>query len=208
MLSTKFVSHKTVEALKTLAPFVEDFYLAGGTALSIYYQHRESLDLDFFTQKKLVPDIFIGYLKKNGIDLKKIEIEPSTIHCILNDVRVSFFEYNYPVLELREFKGIKIASVLDIASMKLSAIMGRSEKKDYFDIVEILSHMSFSQVVEGFVKKFGREVDLYHLVLALEYFDDVEDSPDPRQAKREWNEVKEFLRKNAKEFFDTIKSLQ
>ena len=68
--------------------------------------------------------------------------------------------------------------------------------------------MPFSQVVEGFVKKFGREVDLYHLVLALEYFDDVEDSPDPRRAKREWNEVKEFLRKNAKEFFDTIKSLQ
>src|SRR3989338_7093958 len=40
---------------KTVLPFlkdkVNDFYLAGGTALSMfYYEHRESFDLDFFTK--------------------------------------------------------------------------------------------------------------------------------------------------------------
>ncbi len=54
--------------------------------------------------------------------------------------------------------------------------------------------------------KFGKEVDLYHLVLALEYFDDVENSPDPRRARKSWKEVKGFLQKNARKFFTTIKS--
>ncbi len=39
------------EALKQLANKLEGFYLAGGTALSLFYfQHRESYDLDFFTK--------------------------------------------------------------------------------------------------------------------------------------------------------------
>ena len=37
--------------LPKLADKIDDFYLAGGTALSMfYYQHRESFDLDFFTK--------------------------------------------------------------------------------------------------------------------------------------------------------------
>jgi len=31
-----------------------------------------------------------------------------------------------------------VASVIDIAAMKLSAIAARAEKKDYFDLAEIL----------------------------------------------------------------------
>ncbi|WP_028841374.1 nucleotidyl transferase AbiEii/AbiGii toxin family protein [Thermodesulfobacterium hveragerdense] len=30
-----------------------DFYLAGGTAVYYYLNHRESLDLDFFTKRKI-----------------------------------------------------------------------------------------------------------------------------------------------------------
>lgn len=29
-----------------------DFYLAGGTALALHLGHRESIDLDFFSQKR------------------------------------------------------------------------------------------------------------------------------------------------------------
>jgi len=35
-------------------PLAEDFYLTGGTALArFYFQHRESLDLDLFTNDLL-----------------------------------------------------------------------------------------------------------------------------------------------------------
>ena len=38
------------KVLNQLAGKIDDFYLVGGTALSLYYfHHRQSLDLDFFT---------------------------------------------------------------------------------------------------------------------------------------------------------------
>ncbi len=208
MFSTEFLSPKTVEALKILEPFVENFYLAGGTALSMYYLHRESEDLDFFTQREFVPDLLLENFRKKGINFEKIEIAPATVHCVLDGVKVSFFEYGYPVFKINEFENVRIASVLDIAAMKLSAIMGRTEKKDYFDVEEILTHEPFAHIVRAFVDKFGREVDLYHLILSLEYFDDVENSPDPKRTKKTWKEVKEFLSKSSKEFLKVIETFE
>ena len=38
--------------LSVLANEINEYYLAGGTALSfVYFQHRESYDLDFFTKE-------------------------------------------------------------------------------------------------------------------------------------------------------------
>ena len=38
-------------ALKSLSGRIDEFYLSGGTALSLFYfQHRLSSDLDFFTK--------------------------------------------------------------------------------------------------------------------------------------------------------------
>src|SRR5438874_2403953 len=41
---------KAAQALDSL-PWLKDFYLAGGTALALYYGHRLSVDLDFFSPK-------------------------------------------------------------------------------------------------------------------------------------------------------------
>ena len=44
------ISEFQERVLKALSGKIDDFYLAGGTALSLYYfHHRQSLDLDFFT---------------------------------------------------------------------------------------------------------------------------------------------------------------
>ena len=49
MKELKFLQPRRI--LPALADKVDEFYLAGGTALSMmYYQHRESYDLDFFTR--------------------------------------------------------------------------------------------------------------------------------------------------------------
>ena len=54
--------------LKALSGRIDDFYLAGGTALSLFYfQHRLSVDLDFFAatfSQKRVNEI-LGCLKKS-----------------------------------------------------------------------------------------------------------------------------------------------
>ena len=51
---------KTV--LKALSGRMDNFYLAGGTALSLFYfQHRLSVDLDFFTQNFIYIFYYIQY---------------------------------------------------------------------------------------------------------------------------------------------------
>lgn len=65
------------QVLKALAGKLEGFFLAGGTALSLfYYQHRESFDLDFFTKdfsKERIMDIIAEISKSTAtkIDLIK-----------------------------------------------------------------------------------------------------------------------------------------
>jgi len=108
---------------------------------------------------------------------------------------------------LDKYRSLEVASVIDISAMKISAIAARAEKKDYFDLAEILKRESSEKVLQAFVKKYGEEVDLYHIVRAVTYFNDVENSPDPLEAVLTWKEVKELLEGKNKELFVVAKSL-
>ena len=44
---------QTVLAVLTKVDFVRNYYLAGGTAVAMYYGHRVSYDLDFFSPNPL-----------------------------------------------------------------------------------------------------------------------------------------------------------
>ncbi len=52
------------------APFVKNYYLAGGTALAVHFGHRLSYDLDFFSLTPDLPRIITAQLKDAG----KLEI--------------------------------------------------------------------------------------------------------------------------------------
>jgi len=47
--------------------WISSFYLAGGTALGLHIGHRQSIDFDFFTQKKFDSSAIIQNLKSIGI---------------------------------------------------------------------------------------------------------------------------------------------
>lgn len=65
------------KVLKVLAGKIDDFCLAGGTALSLFYfHHRESFDLDFFTKKyseKRIKYIIEEISNGIGISVKPIK---------------------------------------------------------------------------------------------------------------------------------------
>jgi len=60
-----------------LANKIDEFYLAGGTALSIgYFQHRESYDLDFFIKdfnKEKISKIIDELKERLGLKIELIE---------------------------------------------------------------------------------------------------------------------------------------
>lgn len=71
---------------------------------------------------------------------------------------------------------MNIASVQDIACMKLSAIMQRSALKDYVDLYEIMKIYPLEQLLL-FTKKKYPTIDSTVILKSLSYLDDITDEP-------------------------------
>ena len=152
------LSRQRKNILPYLETFKNDFYLAGGTALALQIGHRESIDFDFFSEKKFNNNKLFEQIKNNlsAYQVKKVQDEKDTLTVILdNQSKISFFFYPYPLLEpLITEKYLNLASIRDIACMKLSAIVNRSVQKDYVDLYFILQQYPLSELLQSARKKF------------------------------------------------------
>jgi len=201
----KVVSSQTGKDLVLLSkiPFLENFYLAGGTGLALQIGHRISQDLDFFTQKEFRPEILAIRFKKLGkFSLKSKDV--GTLHGIFNKTRVTFLYYPYPLLfPKKEFLKFKIADWRDIACMKLDAVSSRGSRKDFIDLYFICQKINFVKLLKIFVKKY-RSVDfsLIHILKSLVYFEEAEKEPMPKMLQKiSWSQIKKFFQETVKEFF-------
>jgi len=180
------------------------FYLAGGTALAIYLRHRRSVDLDWFTMERLSDPIgFAQALRDEGILFITDQTAPGTLHGQVSGVRVSFLEFRYPLLSpLAHWKEIDIhlASLDDLACMKLSAVAQRGSKKDFFDIYALcIQHRPLAELVELYRSKFS-VTDIGPVIYGLAYFDDAESERDPALLEKvSWEKVKQAIVKWVRE---------
>lgn len=167
---------------KTILPLFKNFkddqfYLAGGTGLALLLGHRDSIDFDFFkngdydtaTLIKKIESVFKGH------DLSITQHEKNTVSCVIDDtIKLSFFGYNYELIELlNNTEYFDIASIEDIACMKLTAIMSRAVEKDYVDLYFILQKLSLDDLLESCRKKY-RSLDEILILKSLSFFDDVQ----------------------------------
>jgi len=111
---------------------------------------------------------------------------------------VSFLEYRYPLLQSRVFweeYNTDLASLDDLACMKLSAIAQRGSKKDFLDLYAIArEHRPLPALIERYRQKYSTE-DTAHLLYALVYFEDAEAERMPVLLwDVQWSTVKEALR--------------
>jgi hypothetical protein len=179
------------------------FYLAGGTACAIQLHHRISVDLDFFQEAQFQADALAQQLSLEGIVLAAEEVSPGTVKGTLMETSVSFFHYPYPLLDNPSvWEGIKVASLLDLGLMKITAIASRGAKKDFVDLYYILQHVAPQYLFSRFSEKYpiGR-LDPYHYMRSLTYFADAETEPDPRMLMPwSWAETKEYFNQVIKEW--------
>lgn len=172
--------------------WISSFYLAGGTSLALQIAHRQSVDFDFFTEADFNNREIIDTLR----DLGRFELfseANNTINGLLNDVRISFFKYRYPLLKPpHKYGAITIADMLDIALMKLEAISGRGSRKDFIDLYFLLRHFSLAELFEKYPLKYGIEIsNHYHLLKSLVFFEDAEREPMPKMFdKVAWEDIK------------------
>ena len=125
MLSIETVEPNTLELIKDLmsVPVLKDMRLVGGTALALQYGHRSSIDIDLFGNLDAsMLDLRVA-LEKIGhvIVLKETE---NIRGYIINGVKVDIVNYSiYPWLTDPMIEdGIRLASPIDIAAMKINAI--------------------------------------------------------------------------------------
>jgi hypothetical protein len=174
-----------------------DFYLAGGTALALHLGHRVSQDLDFFSSSFAAPDALAADLDRAIPELQVGLVDRRTLYATVRGVQLSFFGYEYPLLEspVPAEEGMPpIAAVADIAAMKLSAIASRGSRKDFVDLWCIVrTGRALRELLGLFSRKF-RTRDIGHLVRSLTYFDDAEAEPPLRLlVDAPWHCVKEDL---------------
>jgi hypothetical protein len=181
------------EKLST-AEWITSYYLAGGTALALQIGHRQSIDFDFFSETEFDLPLLIRNLEQHG-SLTRLGEAKGTLHCAVSGVKLSFFHYPQPVWHCQKYGLMKLASILDIALMKLEAIAGRGDKKDFIDLYFILRRYSLQELLQKHVEKYGPDwSNRYHLLKSLIYFTDAEEQPMPVMLEDiMWKHVKELI---------------
>lgn len=175
-----------------------DFYLAGGTALALRIGHRFSVDLDLFSPTLRNVDPLIALVLEVVPRFAVTSTAPRTLYGTLEGVQVSFFGYTYPCLEAPERPDpglLPIATVEDIAAMKLAAIALRGSRKDFVDLWFLIrGGLPLAEAVHLFERKYAA-IDVGHVVRSLTYFDDAELEPELRMLRpASWARVKDDMR--------------
>ncbi len=181
---------------------VRSFYLAGGTAAALHLGHRESVDLDFFRNGAFEADT-VGLAVADAATCRWDHYERNTLLGIADGVKVSFFHYPYPLIEVvQSFAGLAVASARDVACMKLVAVGQRGLRRDFIDLYSLLAalHVDLWELWLQTQRKFGlRDDSVYWLARGLSYFEDAEAEAEPKLRRPlRWADVRSFFQQESK----------
>lgn len=155
------------------------FYMAGATAIMFKFNHRKSIDLDFF-KSKMFSFNSISLKIRKLFAIQKEERGVDNIDFYIQNVKVSFgFSPFKNIKPLENFKGIKKADDYDIFLNKIYVAGRRIEPKDPYDAAFLLKTYRWnkSKIENDFEKKFpGQSYKIY--LGALLNFQDYPELPD------------------------------
>ena len=196
-------------------PYIlKKFYLGGGTALSCWYlHHRESFDLDFFSEKE---EVNSAYLFKWLTSLKeKLEISDiiheeqfgfnffTLTYANGDKLKIDFSYFPSDRIEKGPiWNGLQIDSIYDIAVNKFHTITTSPRGRDYVDLYFILKHEHYplEQLMKDAAIKHG--IRQGTLQVAKQLLRSVEFTDSPKM-------LISFDRKDMNNFFaDLAKSLE
>lgn len=185
-------------ALRALSPATgRGFYLAGGTGLCLRLRHRRSIDIDLFVGESFDPEQLLKELRHAGVALTNPRTQRDTLWIDVTGIETSFMRFPFALIEPTEpCGGIEVASLADIAAMKVEAIASRGARKDFYDLYFICrAGLGLSGALDAFSRRFsGAEPELLHRLKALTYFEDAEQEPEAALLKPvAWSEVRAFF---------------
>jgi hypothetical protein len=132
-----------------------DFTLVGDTALALQIGHRLSIDLDMFTKNSFEANELDKYLKDN-YGFTQDFLSKNTLKGNIEGVKINLITHNYPNIKNDlVVENVRMASLPDIAAMKLNAIIGNGTRiKDFIDVAYLSSSLSLSDMQKAYSQKY------------------------------------------------------
>lgn len=192
-----------LSVLKTLMAASEfnTFRLVGGTALSLYKGHRESADIDLFSDS---PYDSIDFLKIDSF-LRKTYSYSDTLKNIIVGLGKSYFigENKDDCIKLDLFytdefmwginliDNIRIASVEEIIAMKIDVISRGGRKKDFWDIHELIDDFTLEEMFTLHLKRYPYNHNQERIRKGFTDFEHADSDFDPVCLKfKQWEIIK------------------
>ena len=152
---------------------VDKFYLTGGTALAAcYLNHRESEDIDLFTDVPFEESTVIAAMGRITTRLH-VKSTLAKIHERLrydlafpkNELlKVDFVFYDFKHIEpVNRLNALAVDSIGDIAVNKLLAMSQRTASKDFVDLYFLLKRYTIWDLRQSVEHKFKLDIDPLYL---------------------------------------------
>lgn len=188
MLHKETVSPTTLGVLKSLMKDekLNDFVLVGGTALSLRIGHRISIDLDLFSKKDFDQSKLQEHLQST-YNFTADYIERNTLKGNANGVALDFISHKYEsVGEVAVIEGVRLASLKDIAAMKLNAIINNGTRlKDFLDVAFLGEKIPFDDMVQAYGDKYKTSPVM--AAKAVLFHDDIDHTVDINLLSHKYN---------------------
>jgi len=157
-MQTEILTGKQNELIPYLKSFKRKFYLVGGTAIALHLGHRRSIDFDLFCKTDVNKKDIRKKLERFPFKIVKLSEDTDQIHFIINDIKITFFNYPYEIEHpLRLGQYFSLPKLLSLSSMKAYALGRRAKWKDYVDLYFILrDHYSIEEISKEAIKNFGQ----------------------------------------------------
>ncbi|MGV8136765.1 MAG: nucleotidyl transferase AbiEii/AbiGii toxin family protein [Mangrovibacterium sp.] len=185
-------------------PSLQSFSLVGGTALSLRYGHRSSIDLDLFFHEKFDHVNIENELKSefgSNFDYESGH-KNFGIFCYIHKIKIDIVYFPHiPIASIETTDNIRMYSSADIGAMKIQAILGRGKKKDFWDLYELLQHYSLQQLMDWHKQKYPSQMLAISIPNAITYFVDADESETPVSFKKQtWEGVKKGIQRAVRDY--------
>ncbi|QSB25294.1 nucleotidyl transferase AbiEii/AbiGii toxin family protein [Flavobacterium sp. CLA17] len=134
----------------------QSFRLVGGTALSLYYGQRMSVDIDLFSDAdygsldfKAIDDYLrINYFYVDSLDISPVGMGKSYYvgRNAEESVKLDLYYTDTFIDEVKLFNTLRLASRSEITAMKLDVVQRTGRKKDFWDIDILKEDFSIMQM--------------------------------------------------------------
>jgi predicted nucleotidyltransferase component of viral defense system len=175
------------------------FRLVGGTALSLQLGHRESIDIDLFTDidyRTVDFDAIDKYLQENfpfmrthtigGVGLGKAYWigESETNH-----VKLDLYYTDSFIRPALCIDDIRLAAIEDIIAMKIDVVQNVGRKKDFWDLHELIDQYSIDEMIALHEKRYPYSHEENLIISNLTNFTQADEEANPTCMRGKYWEV-------------------